>query len=59
LNLVNVCLIGVKLDAMPEMPECFIGLTDIEVGRAQESVNQRIAGILGGQSIGDRNGIPF
>jgi hypothetical protein len=44
---------------MPEMPECFIGLTDIEVGRAQESVNQRIAGILGGQSIGDRNGIPF
>ena len=41
------------------MPERFIGLTDIEVSRAQKSVDQRIAGILGGQIIGDRNGVPF
>ena len=41
------------------MPERFIGLTDIEVSGAQESVDQRIAGILASQSIGDRNGVPF
>ena len=34
LDLVHVGLIGVQFDATPQMPERFIGLTDIEVRRA-------------------------
>ena len=59
MDFVNICLIGIEFDATLKMPERFIGLTDIEVGGAQESVDQRIAGILASQSIGDRNGVPF